>query len=153
MENQVRKLLERMEKVESLLSQDEVLADQKQFRTLAQEHSYLAEIKDVWQRYQSIQKQLAENGVLLKQENDPAFVEIIRQEITDLEGQFTQTRAALENLLVPPDPRDSRNIILELRAGTGGDEAALFVGDCVRMYKPYADQERVEIRASFLRCI
>ncbi|MBS3904447.1 MAG: peptide chain release factor 1 [Simkania sp.] len=141
MDEQVRKLLERLEKVEALLSQDQVLADQKQFRALAQEHAYLVEIKETWQGYQSIQHQLSENQELLKQEVDPAFLSVVREEITQLESALIKTRGAMENLLVPPDPRDSRNIILEVRAGTGGDEAALFVGDCVRMYKCYADQK------------
>lgn len=140
MENQVRKLLDRLEKVEALLSQDQVLADQKQFRVLAQEHAHLTEIKDVWQHYVTIQKQISESQTLLKQESDPGFLEIIREELVQLEADLISSKKILENLLVPPDPRDSRNIILELRAGTGGDEAALFVGDCVRMYKCYADK-------------
>ncbi len=140
MDEQVRKLLERLQEVEALLSQEQVLADQKQFRALAQEHAYLSEIKEAWQKYQSFQRQLSDDQALLKQESDPAFLSIVREEIVQLESDITETYRAIENLLVPPDPRDSRNIILELRAGTGGDEAALFVGDCVRMYKCYADK-------------
>ena len=141
MDEQVRRLLERMEKVEILLSNEEIMADQKQYRTLAQEHAHLAEIKEAWIHFQSLQKQLVDNHELLKKEADPEFVDIIRQEIALLEASTAKAHKKIENLLVPPDPRDSRNIILELRAGTGGDEAALFVGDCVRMYKCYADQK------------
>ncbi len=64
---------------------------------------------------------------------------MIRQEISQLEPSIEKLSLELHNILVPPDPRDSRNVILEIRAGTGGDEAALFVGDCVRMYKAFAD--------------
>ena len=85
-------------------------------------------------------KQIEENGILLKTEKDPEFQQLIRDEITVLEAAAVSARHQLETLLVPPDPRDSRNVILELRAGTGGDEAAIFVGDCVRMYKQYADR-------------
>jgi len=141
MKEKIEQLLGRLEKVEELLGRAEVLADQKQYRSLAQEHAYLLEIKETWQRYLSISKQLEQNQRLLKEENDPEFVEIIREEIAKLEHSLQKTLKQLDNLLVPPDPRDSRNIILELRAGTGGDEAAIFVGDCVRMYKNYAEKK------------
>lgn len=139
MEGRVRKLLSRLEKVEELLGQADVLSNQKQYRELTQEHSYLSEIREAWNTLEKTQKQLAENEGLLKTETDPEFVAVIREEIGVLEQKLPAARAHLETLLVPPDPRDSRNIILELRAGTGGDEAAIFVGDCARMYKCYAD--------------
>ena len=141
MDEQIRKLLQRFEKVEELLGQADVLADQKQYRELAQEHAYLSEIKDQWQKIQRLERQLEENQQLLKTEKDPEFLEIVRQEIPTLEAEVARTRHQLESLLIPPDPRDSRNTILEIRAGTGGDEAAIFVGDCVRMYKQYADKK------------
>jgi peptide chain release factor 1 len=141
MDEQIHKLLKRFEKVEELLGQADVLADQKQYRELAQEHSYLANVKDHWQRCQFLKKQLEENQQLLKTEKDPEFLEVVRQEIPALEVAIADASHKLETLLIPPDPRDSRNIILEIRAGTGGDEAALFAGDCVRMYKLYADKK------------
>jgi peptide chain release factor 1 len=141
MEEQVGKLLKRFEKVEELLGQADVLSDQKTYRELAQEHAYLTQVKEQWQHIQSLAKQIEENGILLKTEKDPSFQQFIRDEIASLETASAAARHQLENLLVPPDPRDSRNVILELRAGTGGDEAALFVGDCVRMYKQYADRK------------
>ncbi len=141
MDEQIRKLLKRFAKVEELLGHADVLADQKQYRELAQEHSYLTEVKECWQRCESLSKQLEENQQLLKTEKDPEFLEIVRQENPALEAEIASLRHKLETLLIPPDPRDSRNIILEIRAGTGGDEAALFVGDCVRMYKQYADNK------------
>jgi peptide chain release factor 1 len=141
MDEQIRKLLKRFEKVEELLGQADVLADQKQYRELAQEHSYLSEIKEQWQRYERLKRQLEENQQLLKTEKDPEFLEVVRQEIPSLEAEIAATHHRLDSLLIPPDPRDSRNSILEIRAGTGGDEAAIFVGDCVRMYKQYADKK------------
>jgi peptide chain release factor 1 len=141
MDEQIRKLLKRFERLEELLGQADVLADQKQYRELAQEHSYLSEIKEQWQQYERLKRQLEENQQLLKTEKDPEFLEIVRQEIPSLEAEITIAQHKLESLLIPPDPRDSRNTILEIRAGTGGDEAAIFVGDCVRMYKQYADKK------------
>lgn len=141
MDEQVRKLLKRFEKVEELLGHSDLLADQKQYRELAQEHAYLTEVRDHWQRCEKLKKQLEENDLLLRVEKDPEFLEVVRQEIPILQSDLDSTRQHLEALLIPPDPRDSRNIILEIRAGTGGDEAAIFVGDCVRMYKQYADKK------------
>jgi peptide chain release factor 1 len=141
MHDRVHKLLERLAQVEDLLGQNEILADQKQYRALTQEHAYLSEIRSSWQNYQNLEKQLLESQNLIKEEKDPDFLSVIREEISSLESRLNAARTHLETLLVPPDPRDSRNIILELRAGTGGDEAAIFVGDCVRMYKGYADSK------------
>ncbi|MBS0619947.1 MAG: peptide chain release factor 1 [Verrucomicrobia bacterium] len=141
MDEQIHKLLKRFEKVEELLGKEDVLADQKQYRELAQEHAYLSEIREEWKGIASLEKQLQENLELQKTEKDAEFLEVIRQEIASLQEAVVKARQRLEALLIPPDPRDSRNIILEVRAGTGGDEAALFVGDCVRMYKLYADKK------------
>ncbi|HEY2810797.1 MAG TPA: peptide chain release factor 1 [Rhabdochlamydiaceae bacterium] len=141
MEEQIRKLLKRFEKVEELMGQADVLSNQKRYRELAQEHAYLSQVAEKWQHLSSLQQQLEENTHLLKTEKNLEFQQMIRDEIASLELAIVQERQQLETLLVPPDPRDSRNIILEVRAGTGGDEAALFVGDCVRMYKQYSDRK------------
>lgn len=150
MQEQIRKLLKRFEEVEELLGQAEMLADQKKYRELAQEHAYLAQVKEQWQRIQDLHKQIEDDGDLLKAEKDAEFQQFIRDEIAALESAAIDARHKLETLLVPPDPRDSRNVILELRAGTGGDEAAIFVGDCVRMYKQYADKK--EWKYELLSC-
>ncbi|MES2121673.1 MAG: peptide chain release factor 1 [Chlamydiota bacterium] len=139
MQAKIAKLLARFEKLEELLGQPDVLSDQKQYRELAQEHAYLSEVRECALHCDSLQKQLNENEQLLKLEKDPEFVEVIKMDVADLEKKVIASRLRLEALLIPPDPRDNRSIILEVRAGTGGDEAALFVGDCVRMYKLYAD--------------
>lgn len=141
MKDKVQRLLARLQEVEELLGQPETLSDQKRYRELTQEHSQLSELRDVWDRFQSAQKQLAENQALLTTEQDPEMIVLLKEEITRLEIDCEAAQKSLEALLVPPDPRDSRSIILELRAGTGGDEAALFVGDCIRMYQYYAAQK------------
>lgn len=141
LDGQVAKLLKRLEKVEELLGHTDVLADKKQYRELAQEHASLIQIRDHWQLCQSLEKQLAENEELLRSEQDLSFVELIRSEISSLQTRLRTAQQKLEALLIPPDPNDSRSLIMEIRAGTGGDEAALFVGDCVRMYKQYCDRQ------------
>ena len=138
MKEKVEKLLTRLKEVEELLARPEALSDQKVFRSLAQEHAQISELKETWDHLRSIQKQLEESKELLTTEADPPMQELLREEIARLSKEQDQEMAAVQNLLVPPDPRDNRNILLELRAGTGGDEAALFVSDCVRMYQHYA---------------
>lgn len=150
MEQKIHKLLSRLAEVESLLGQPETVKDQKQYRALTQEHAHLSEIKTYSDRLDSYQKQLSDNQAMLKAEKDQAFADMLKEDITKLEAGIADAQKKLEDLLVPPDPNDHRNIIVELRAGTGGDEAALFVGDCVRMYKLFADSN--EWRYELLTC-
>lgn len=139
METKVQQLLSRLGEVEMFLGQPDAVSDQKKYRALTQEHAYLSEVKSVWQAIADAKKQLVDNRELLQKETDPDFVEVLREDCVQLEAALESRQKELETLLVPPDPNDNRNTILEIRAGTGGDEAALFVGDCVRMYKLYAD--------------
>ncbi len=105
---------------------------------LVQEHAHLSEIKEAWQRLESLEKRRSDNEVLLERETDPEFLAIVREELKALESETIAAKHSLDQLLIPPDPKDHRSIILEIRAGTGGAEAALFVADCVRMYQLYA---------------
>jgi len=107
---------------------------------LTQEHAYLNEVKGLWDEIQQSKKQTEENEKLLKEEKDPEFIAVLQEDLSSLQKRKEEFQLKLENILVPPDPQDHRPTIIELRAGTGGDEAALFVGDCVRMYKMYADR-------------
>lgn len=138
MEQKIAKLLDRFAECEEALGRPEILVDQKQYRALAQEHAYLSEIKRGWEALLSLQRQLKDSKEMLKQESDPDLLAMLSEEIPLLEAQVVDTEQSLHHLLVPPDPNDSRNTIMEIRAGTGGDEAALFVGDCVRMYQFFA---------------
>jgi len=141
MENKIKQLLERLAEVEEVLGHPKVFDDQKKYRALTQEHSYLSELKSAWDQKQNLSQQLIDNQELLKKESDPEFSEVLREDSRQVEKRLQELQSAIENLLVPPDPNDHRSSIIELRAGTGGDEAALFVGDCVRMYKLYADRQ------------
>ncbi|MCF7852960.1 MAG: peptide chain release factor 1 [Simkaniaceae bacterium] len=138
MEAKIQELLKKLDGVEDQLGQPEVVNDKVKFRELTQQHAYLSELKEVWQSYQKAVKDIADNEELIKEESDPEFVAIAKEELPPLYGKKEKLQQQLHSLIVPPDPTDSQNTILELRAGTGGDEAALFVGDCVRMYKLYA---------------
>lgn len=138
MEKKVADLLRRFSEVEEALAQPNAFANPEGYRKLTQEHSYLAEVKSVWESLALSVKALNDNQDLLRTEQDPEMQSLLQEEIALLEKKLPPLQMKLETLLVPPDPEDDRNVIMEIRAGTGGDEAALFVGDCVRMYQLYA---------------
>lgn len=139
LQKKIEGILVRLREVEDELARPDIASDQKKFRTLAQEHSYLNEVKSTWDKLQKVSSELEENKNLLKSEKDVEFIEVLKEEIANLEKAITETTAKLENLVIPPGPHDNDNTIIELRAGTGGQEAMLFVADCVRMYQLYAD--------------
>jgi len=139
MERKVLQLLERLKSTEELLGQPEALSDQKRYKELTLEYSQLSSLKESWNNYQITKNAIKENQELLRNESDPEMIAVIEEELANLEKKEKTLLSRVQSLIVPPDPRDDRNIILEIRAGTGGDEAALFVGNCVRMYKNFCD--------------
>lgn len=141
MKKKVDELLARLVVIEDELARPDAFSDPKHYRELTQEHSYLSDIKKAATSLEKSEKALSESRLLLKEEKDLEMRALLEEEIAKLGESIPKLSDALENLLVPPDPDDNRNVIMELRAGTGGDEAALFVGDCVRMYKLFADAQ------------
>ncbi|MBS0622012.1 MAG: PCRF domain-containing protein, partial [Verrucomicrobia bacterium] len=141
MEEKIQTLLARLSEIELEMGSPDVLTDQKRYRKLNQEYARLRDLKEVWDALTRVRNDLFGNQQLLKEEADPEMAHMLRDDTALLEKQEEKLDQQLRDLLVPPNPDDHRNTILELRAGTGGDEAALFVGDCVRMYQLYADQK------------
>lgn len=140
MEKKIQELLDRLSVVEAEMVDPSVSSDQKRYRALTQEHSFLSDVKHISTSLDRATRQLDDNRLLLKEETDLDFAAVLREDMELLQKQAEELRARLEQLLIPPDPHDHRNTIMEIRAGTGGEEAALFVGDCVRMYQLFADQ-------------
>lgn len=139
MQKKIAQLLARFNEVEEALAVDTTFNNPKVYRELTREHAYLSEVKNAWEELDKAEKGLEDNKNLLREETDEELKQLLKEDIASLEEQLPDLQSRLETLLVPPDPNDSRTIIMELRAGTGGDEAALFVGDCVRMYQLFAD--------------
>lgn len=139
MDKKVLKLINRYSEVEEQLGQPDILQDLSKYRALTQEHSYLAEVKSFWEDIEKAKKELDENKLMLKTEQDPEFTKVLEEDIERLQETLEEKLFKLENLLIPPDPNDNKNTIIEIRAGTGGDEAAIFVGDVVRMYKMFSE--------------
>lgn len=141
MQEKIEKLLLRLNEIEILLENPNLFQDKKKYKQIMQEHAALLKIQDVWVAYQKIEEQLRNNKDLLAGELDEEFAQLILEEVEKDEKKLFGLQAQLEDLLVPPDPNDSRSVILELRAGTGGNEAAIFVGNLARMYQNYASKK------------
>jgi peptide chain release factor 1 len=135
----VAQLLAKIPALEEQLGDPAIVQDQKRFRAVAQEHAYLSQIADVMRQYTATEQQIRDNKELLREQPGEEMEQLLRDDLAQLEVKLPQLAEQIGNLLIPPDPNDNRNTILEIRAGTGGDEAALFVGDMVRMYKLFAD--------------
>lgn len=146
MQQKLVSLVERHEELGALLSDASVINDQNRFRELSKEYAQLEPLVDNFNQYQQAiaSRQTAEE---LLQDNDPEMQAMAKEEMADADLQIEQLQHQLQILLLPSDPNDERNIYLEIRAGTGGDEAAIFVGDLFRMYSRYADSKgwQVEI--------
>src|SRR5260221_14079613 len=127
-------LIDRLRELEAQLSQPDIASVQKEFRALTQEHARLTDLKALYDDVYSFTKQLEDNQELLKGERDPEFIQVLQEDISALKIKLEKADKDLKMALYPPSPYDSANTIVELRAGTGGDEAGLFVADCVRMY-------------------
>ena len=100
----------------------------------------IRELVELYRRYLSVEQHLEQARLMANEDPDPDIREMAREELTQLEAENTDLSEKLKKLLVPKDPRDHRNVLVEIRAGTGGDEAALFAGDLLRMYVLYASQ-------------
>ncbi len=132
----------RYQEIESLLSEPAVISNQPEFRKLSREHADLAPLIEAFRRYKKVLAELEENQELL---SDPEMREMADEEITRLNGEKEQLEGEIRILLLPKDPNDSRDVILEIRAGTGGDESALFSGDLFRMYSRFAEKNRWKV--------
>ncbi len=144
--SKLEKLCDRHEELAALLSEPEVIADQNRFRDYSREYSDLEDITRAFAGWQQAQEDLLSAEEMLN-EDDAELREMARDEIDSAKTRIEQLEAELQILLLPRDPNDHRNVFLEIRAGTGGDEAAIFSGDLFRMYSRYAEQKgwRVEV--------
>lgn len=127
--------------IEQQLSDPEVISDQARFRKLNKEYSALREIVRAYDDWSRARKQLDEALLMQKSEQDPEMRALVEEEAADLQERLPELEQQLKILLLPKDEADSRNAIIEIRAGTGGDEAGLFAADLMRMYQRYAERQ------------
>ncbi len=151
------KLLEKLEKAEKryeelneLMGLPEVLANPEKMAEYAQEQAELEELVQAYRDYKRLAKQLEEAKALVEESDDEELRELAKAEVKELEGKIEEAEKRLKALLIPKDPKDEKDVIMEIRAGAGGEEAALFAADLFRMYTRYAEKQGwdVEILSS-----
>ncbi|MEX1018670.1 MAG: peptide chain release factor 1 [Litorilinea sp.] len=132
---------DRYDELTRQLADPAVLADFERVNEMAQERSEIEELVEAFRRFEQVEEQIQENRHLLE-DSDPEMQELAELELVDLEAELKQLEAQLKVLLLPKDPLDDKNVIVEIRAGTGGDEAALFASELFRMYARWAEEHK-----------
>ncbi|MDR1618286.1 MAG: peptide chain release factor 1 [Treponema sp.] len=139
MNERLDSMLRRYQEIYDLVQDPELVRDQNRYRSLMKEYARLGEIDAAYHELCVLAEQLQETKFLVQDENDPEMRELAREELRDLETRLAGAEERLKFLLIPKDPLDEKNIIMEIRAGTGGEEAALFASDLYRMYARFAE--------------
>lgn len=134
-------MVDRYEEVTALLSDPSIISDNNKFRELSVEHSDLMDITTLWQNYGRAETDQADAEAMLKEASDPDMKEMMQEEIDSARETIIEMEEALNLMMLPKDPNDKVPAFLEIRAGTGGDEAAIFSGDLFRMYQKYAQTQ------------
>src|SRR5262249_46558046 len=134
----------RLEELNHLLSSEHVTADLKNYRKLTREHADIGPVVELFKAYRAAEQDVQSAQTMI---SDPEMRELAEAEIREGKQRLISIEAEIQRQLLPRDPNDERNIFLEVRAGTGGDESALFAGDLIRMYSRYAERHgwRVEV--------
>jgi len=140
--DKVRLIEERYEELNRLMAQPEVAIDPARLMEYAQEQAQIGDLVQALRRYSTLDRELADARSLLETEEDPEMRQMAEEEITRIEGEMRELYGQMRAMLLPKDPRDDKNVIMEVRAGTGGDEAGLFAADLYRMYIRYAELRR-----------
>ena len=140
----------RYEELNSALASPDIVNDSARYQKTAKAHAEIAPIVEKYREYKDLTKGIAESKAMLADEKDPEMRAYAQDELNQLEGRVKTVEEDLKVLLLPKDPNDEKNIILEIRAGTGGDEATLFAAEIFRMYTRYAEIQRwkVEVLSS-----
>lgn len=136
---------DRYESLEQQLADPEIMQDQRAYQQVAKAHSDLADIVAKWREYKQARQQLADVEQMLGERLDDEMRELAQMELDEIKDKIPQIEEELKLMLLPKDPNDEKDVIVEIRAGTGGEEAALFAGDLLRMYSRYAERHRWKV--------
>ena len=138
-------LKERFEEVGQLIVQPDAMQDMASYTKLTKEYKDLQKVVERYEQYKQTLSGLEETKSILESEKDPELRELAKLELEELNPAREQLEEELKNLLIPKDPNDSKNVILEVRAGTGGDEAAIFAGDLFRLYQRFCEKNNLKL--------
>ncbi len=139
--DKLQAIKERREDIEGRLSDPEVVSDMSQYKKYSKEYKDLEPLVKAYEEYKQIVSNIENNKSILKNESDADFKEMAKAELNELEPKKEAVEEEIKQLLIPKDPEDEKNIILEIRAGTGGDEASIFAGDLFRMYTKFFEAQ------------
>jgi peptide chain release factor 1 len=139
MNERLASLLKRHEELSEIIQAPDLIKDQNRYRSTMKEFSQLSEIAEIHNDIEKIGKQLDDAKTIAQEEKDPQIRELAREELKELEAKLQDSEEKLKYLLIPKDPLDEKDIIMEIRAGTGGEEAALFASDLYRLYSRFAE--------------
>ncbi|MFD0897678.1 peptide chain release factor 1 [Loigolactobacillus binensis] len=138
---QLQAVVDRHEELEGLLSDPEVISDTQRFMKLSKEEGEIRETTEKYKRYKDVLAQITENDALLREKLDPEMDTMVKQDLAELNGEKEKLEEEMTLLMLPKDPNDDKNIIMEIRGAAGGDEASLFAGDLLNMYMRYAEKQ------------
>lgn len=139
--DQLQALEDRYEELGELLSDPDVISDTKRFMELSKEEASIRETVDAYRRYKQVVSGIEESEMIIKEESDAELIEMAKEELSELKAEKEELEERIKILLIPKDPNDDKNIIMEIRGAAGGDEAALFAGDLYNMYVRYAESQ------------
>jgi peptide chain release factor 1 len=145
MEDRLEQIEKRCRELENLLSDPAVIANQSKYRDLSRELREVGAINAKYSELKKLRNQIADNQSIVKADEDPELTAMARAELEELEPRVTLLEDELKKMLVPKDPNDFKNAIVEIRAGTGGEEAALFAGDLFRLYTKFAERKGLKV--------
>ena len=137
-------LHERFNDISEMLTKPDIISDQARYIKISKEYKELKYVIDKKIEYEQVLLNISEAKGILKTEKDKEMLELANLELDEAQNKITVIEEELKKLLIPKDPDDPKNIVMELRAGTGGDEASIFAGDLFRMYSKYAEKKRME---------
>ncbi len=140
--NKLESIVVKCAELEKEIANPEIMKNMDHYKKVMQEYSHIKETTDLYAEYKNLLEQIEEAKTLISEETDPEMKDMAREELSGLEEKNKKMETKLKLLLVPKDPMDGKNIIMEIRAGTGGDEAALFAADLYRMYSRFAETNK-----------
>ena len=139
--SKLQAIKQRFDEVSDLIIQPDVISDQKKYASLNKEYKELSKIVEVYLKYQTLLNTVEDADDIISENSDAEMVELAKEEKYDALSKIPEIEEEIKFLLIPRDPQDDKNVMIELRAGTGGDEAAIFVEDIFRMYSMYFRQK------------
>ncbi|MGP1431323.1 MAG: peptide chain release factor 1 [Treponema sp.] len=139
MKEKLESLSVRWKELEQEIQDPALIKNQSRYKEVMREHSYLSKLMEEYEQYTRLEEQIMQTRTMIQDETDHELKEMAREELHELEAQLEQSENNLKVLLIPPDPLEEKNIIMEIRGGTGGEEAALFAADLLKMYTHYAE--------------